>query len=330
MKRRYFFPLVVAVCLANLAWAWLRQKHPASTLPPSTLSAESASDHTGGLPAIHRRRIDDYIESIAAADYETWVADLNKDEFLLTVAESRTHEMTFETTFQVCLANRRLAAIDAVLRERDPKSAAMESLDIFKTKFEILKADWEKVFFEWEEQGGCKKTFPLQPNYYAASAALFLVGQFSETGDLLSCVDAWSKYSEQAMSRVRARPDLEPLINECQTRACIESMFVLNLYLTHFTDRYGGTIQSLLESEGVPKSRSITIPMVAWDGHTNSFDFMHLHSNVPIDQNKILKRFLVFQSWKALGKYTELSQQELLASIRARLDGKSNGNTDGR
>lgn len=316
MSRRVVVVLVL-FALAN-GFFLLNTFSRRRTLPPAQDFAKP--DYSGGAH-IQRDRIEKYVGRVAGADIDKLVKELNTYEPLLVFAESRSQDPVPELTFEVCLANRRLAAIYAILRERNRRDSADACVNIFNDKLSIMKADWARVFFEWEEQGGSKKVVPIIEDYHSASAALFLVASFSDSQSLIDCVDRWTESAEEIRRRVDSRGDLKPLENEARMRGGLESLFTLNLYILHLTERFQvGPIDSILDGLTRRPMTYTVIPFIAWDGHTNASDFTHNHAMVPIDSNKVIRTFDVCRSWHSASVHSDEDKRNVIAAVRLKLE----------
>ena len=314
---RFVYGLIVCIFIANLWLIFSVRMHPQQ---PPAIATPTKTDYSGGVP-IQRSRIEKYISKVADRDIDQLIADLNLYEALLEFSRNRCQDPMCELTFEACLANRSVAAIYEYLLQQNTEYASSLCKRVFDEKFQKLKSDWAQIFYEWETEGGCKKPVPVIEDYQATSAALFLVAAFCSSEILMNCTDDWVNYSEEARSRVLENPDLEPLLNECQMRACIEPLFLLNLFFWHLTERHHlGSIASLcaqLEIASIPESQ---IPFVAWDGHTNASDFTHNHANVPIDKAKTLRTFNVVRSWYAAGLVSDKDRVLVLEKVKRRLE----------
>ena len=288
---------------------------------PTEIGAVAWDDHdiVGGLPS-HRREIDDYIGRVSKEDLSTLVANLNLHENIL-IRISWPNDPFVEPSFQKCLANRRLAKIYELLAGRPIGEARVKAREIWKQKFATYQSGIERCLDEWETIGAVKAPIPLSDNFTALCSASFLCVAFCAPNEWLRLLDDWNVFAAASMKRISSNPQLAPLQSEMTSYGPPEDMFLVNVFLWFIGDQFGvESVDEALENITPRTLHYRAVQYVAWNGHTNAFDFTHEYSGVPIDQSRVLRKFLLCESWVSGGAITREHRKTAVMKLREKLN----------
>lgn len=283
--------LLVVATLGALMWGRL-------TGPPGAwdhpVLAQVPLPNDGGVP-VQRARIDNYITRVSTEQsFEKLAAGLDKHEDILVAVAMWSQEPHPEMMFETCLANRRLARLFEILRQRKDADRLCRSL--FESKLTALREGYVRIVETWERGitriqqarpdltvadadlgSGSRESSRLQKQIWqlgdppkkfwdgyssecALSGAVFLAAEFSSVEEVLRELDAWTALGDGLAVRCDA---LEGWLPEGArigiTRGTYpQSRFQLNLLASMLYRRFhidpGGTWES--DQEGMEAIRA--------------------------------------------------------------------------
>ena len=284
---------IVAVTVAGLWMARMRQC-PKPGVFANQRKAGRGETHMQGKrrPGAQARRIENFIQRVAAEDFQTAVANLDNNEGLLVRIGARiSQEGVPESRFEECLANRRLAKIFAVLRSWGRDRADRFCRKTFQDKLQESRRMFEERIPHWEA-GWTGKPTPPVPNkdvQGAVYALVFLSAYYCPTHVVLDQVDQWKEMIDSLRPRAREMFLDERLFDKMDWYIkwvfMPERKFLLNIYVWMLHDRCDNVDWRSALPRGLPIER---LPFCAWDAKVNPFDFTHQSEFEPVDKKSVL------------------------------------------
>jgi hypothetical protein len=330
--RRIF---VAAICALQLVAIALYVRNRADADEAAALQRQATEEQrrqavTGGVPA-HRQRIDDFIAQTGTyPDIDALAAGLNDrvqtDFDIVGAAGIQTADPSPQMQFAVVLADRRVARLYVMLQDLGPAEASRRAAALVDAKLEVHDAGMTKGVGQLRETG-VSEPIPVELNFRALSAAMFLCAALCDPQTLLHKVDQWNEKLGRHVDDVHSDPAFEVLqpepLQALQTYVTRygrpEGLYLLNIYMFVLERHVGLTPQETMERVEMeipgPELFHERLPFCAWDAHTNPFDFTHFHRGVPVDTENVLFEVSFARSWRYL-RMDEAGQEELLRQVR--------------
>ncbi|MEZ6054541.1 MAG: hypothetical protein R3C02_24670, partial [Planctomycetaceae bacterium] len=227
--------------------------------------------HRGAVA--QRKLIDDFIERVGEMSVEEAEDALGNNEVTVSRA-GMTQSLTEGLNQFAChLSDRRVAKIYSAYLEMDQTKASHRANALFDRWFEVHKKRLNQVVTFYLKSGGFEMSIGLEESGYACSASIFLMTRFSEPEKVAEAFEKWTNAVEPVMDLTRDdRIPIHPFGNT----PLPDSLLIVNCCLatlqTHLDKlEFGLAVQTQL---GISEFADLsTAPFVAWDAHTNPFDF---------------------------------------------------------
>lgn len=303
---------------------WARVTH--GPLPESPLvQLEKAVNPP---PSTHQKRVNAYIDRVAQEiTYEQLVAGLNEHEDALIGVMSRTQDVVAEQMFEVCLANRRLAKLYAMLKKRSKEDADAACRKLFDEKLNILHEIELEILAGLDEMSGPKvlelplkkPILPVQEGHIALSGALFLSAEFCTVDEALRQLQAWVEMADNVCQEYDRR---SPSWKSRDLIRLSRSVFARNAYpqSRYQLSLLGSILQRRCDIDPAelvqPWLKYNKVLFCAWDADVNAYDFTYIVQGVPLDEIGALDTFIEFPSWGAPIGYQKHLQKPILDGLK--------------
>ncbi|MEZ6063262.1 MAG: hypothetical protein R3C19_23185 [Planctomycetaceae bacterium] len=302
MKRRIVIAFGVAVVFSNAVLIWKLQGRTGREARSLPNSPEKQQVDLAQGAVIQRQRIDDFIQRVRVMSLTELEKSLSDLELVVTFSGllgSSPSEASNQ--FERILADRRVAKLYAAYRDSGEIQARSSSLALFEVWFTEHQRRLERAIEFYEQHGGYQLTIGLDASNYACAASLFLMSNFCSPEEVLDAIQRWTEVGRRGMARVhndRLPAGAEPL----DTMPIPEDLLVVNVCLACLLRNLGPVAFSDVVNEPVriPEWGLTTLPLAAWDAHTNPFDFTHIHKGVPFDESALLANFTYIRSFSSI------------------------------
>lgn len=327
-SRRLKIALVIALFVAaNVALIVWRMNRLSVTVPTS-MEREPEPDLTAGVP-IQRGRIEDFIQRVKAESLEQSIDNLNFHERL--VFRGGVGDMValyWPHATERCLSNRRLARVFEDLSNLPEADRVKRTEAIFQKHYEDFKGSIEFIMSRWEagnpptrvavaEQFGHGRR-SLTSHFWAVCGSLLLVAHFCPAESSIDKYRLMVTLHEDCRSRVDSDPEHLQLPWTEIKNFTRPDLYYINLALW-VADRHFDVAQV---KRHIPDALNVTtVPLHAWNAHTNAFDFTHQKRGVPTDDERILTTLSVCFDWHDEGdtRFNYEPRQKIISQCWAEL-----------
>jgi hypothetical protein len=202
-----------------------------------------------------------------------------------------------QNLFELTLAHRRPLRVVALLADGPAEQAVPRCADIFENKLAEHRAVYDRVIRFHEVPGSPRNTESALTKRLALCNAIFVAAHFSGVQTVVQQLAAVEKCAREIRERLDASAKMPGEVKDVmQMFLEPDNAFKLNVlvYACHHDAAVDTARRQELENALSDLERR-EIELTAWDAETATFDYTHVHENVPIDRSKGTTKVVLYQ-----------------------------------
>ncbi|MEW4527667.1 hypothetical protein [Maioricimonas sp. JC845] len=256
-------------------------------------------------------RIDQFIARVRSLSLAEVEENLPEPELLVSLAGESLSGNEYPNRFVRVLADRRVSRLYDEYTAMPASRARSRASALFERMLAQHESRVDKAVAAYRERGAVDYGTGFEDSNHALAAATFLVSQFASPEDVVVAAERWRSVARAGIAAIEAAQKVKlPVPPLPEWAIGPDDLFILNIGLATLRanqerDESQRSVEDVINLQARARTE---VALVRWDAETSPFDFTHTHMGAPVDDQDVLARFDIVQSWSHVPANTPESQ----------------------